>query len=195
MWILLALAVLVQPTSAFIPGTNKWVTGLITKSPKGLPYRNKPYDVVVEETPIKYAKGQRLNPNDVAKSVRKEVTHILILPGFAQSTSDYTKEGSLAPNLIGRGGWKKEQIHALPVKRLDWLSTIMHGMMDVDFVAALMGMPGNGAPPDRLPYLWYLRRVAKAIREIDESVKADHGPDGSAKVILVGHSAGGWLAR
>ena len=139
--------------------------------------------------------GYRLDPDHVANLARKELTHILILPGFATSTNDYTAEGSLAPNLAGKGGWARDQIHVLPVERLDWLTVWQHGLVDFDFLAALSGLPGRGAPPDRLPYRWYLKRVAEAVRGIDNQVKSKHGVNAKAKIILIGHSAGGWLGR
>lgn len=142
------------------------------------------------------SKGRRLNPADVAKAARKECTHVLICPGFATSSKDYSEEGSLAPNLVGRNGLKKEQVHVLPMKRTDWLSIWPEGLKDKDFVSALVGIPGaKGAPPDHMPYRWYLKRVAQVIRQIDQGVKDQYGDDTNAKVILIGHSAGGWLAR
>lgn len=148
----------------------------------------------VEAAAAVLIQGRRLDPNDVANLTRKELTHLLILPGFASSTNDYTQEGSLAPSL-GMCGWQKEHIHVLPMERTDWLSVWKYGLMDSDFIAALTGGSGSGAPPDRLPYRWYLKRVAQAVRDIDRQVKSEQGPNAKAKIILIGHSAGGWLGR
>lgn len=140
--------------------------------------------------------GPRINPREIAAAARKDCTHILICPGFATSTEDYTCEGSLAPNLVGRGGWKDENIHVLPVERFNWLNVYNGGLRNLTFIGALLGLPdSHGMPPDAEPYRWYLKRIARAIRDIDEGVKADFGPNAGAKVILIGHSAGGWLAR
>jgi hypothetical protein len=140
--------------------------------------------------------GRRINPREIAAAARKDCTHILICPGFATSTEDYTCEGSLAPNLVGRGGWKDENIHVLPVERSDWLNVWTSGLRDLNFIGALLGRPDSqGMPPDAEPYRWYLKRIARAIRDIDDGVKAEFGPNAAAKVILIGHSAGGWLAR
>jgi pimeloyl-ACP methyl ester carboxylesterase len=116
-----------------------------------------------------------------------EHTHILILPGFATETEDYTRPGSLAPNLLKRG-WEQSQVHVLPMKRLDWSTTIVRGAMDKNFWQ-------GSARPDGPAYSWYLSRVASEIRKIDNQVKKEHGENAKAKIVLVGHSAGGWLAR
>ena len=119
-----------------------------------------------------------------------ENTHILILPGFSTSTDDYTKKGSLKPNLMNRG-WSNENVHVLPVEKHDWFTnTIFQGMIlrAYDFF-------NSQIKPNSPAYSWYLNRVASEIERIDQSVKSQHGPNAKAKVILVGHSAGGWLAR
>lgn len=113
--------------------------------------------------------------------------HILILPGFGTKSEDYTRDGSLAPNLVNRG-WNQDQVHVLPVNRIDWINAIILGALDGDY---LKGM----ATPLSAAYLWYIHRVSDEIRKIDQQVKKDHGENAKAKIILVGHSAGGWLAR
>ena len=115
--------------------------------------------------------------------------HILILPGFGTRSEDYTRDDSLAPNLVNRG-WKEDQVHVLPVSRIDWMNALVLGACDGDY---LKGM----ATPLSAAYLWYIHRVADEIRKIDEQVKkeANGNSNAKAKIILVGHSAGGWLAR
>ena len=116
-----------------------------------------------------------------------EHTHILILPGFCTETEDYTRPGSLAPNLLKRG-WDESQVHVLPMKRIDWATTLVCGAIDKNFWQ-------GSAKPDGPAYSWYLSRVANEIRNIDTQVKKEHGEHAKAKIVLVGHSAGGWLAR
>lgn len=102
---------------------------------------------------------------------------LLILPGFGNDSGDYTMEGSLVSSLITRG-WSEDQINVLQVERSDWLTVFLRGIFDLKFWQA-------NASPNRPAFRWYLEKVADAIGELDEN----------ESVILVGHSAGGWLAR
>jgi pimeloyl-ACP methyl ester carboxylesterase len=129
----------------------------------------------------------RFSPSSLRAINVPEHTHILILPGFATESEDYLKPGSLAPNLKVRG-WQDDQIHVLPIQRLDWAQILLKGMMDLQF------WKGTAAP-NRPAYCWYLSRVAGEIRRIDQQVKKEHGQEAKAKIVLIGHSAGGWLAR
>jgi pimeloyl-ACP methyl ester carboxylesterase len=101
----------------------------------------------------------------------------LILPGFGNASEDYTKEGSLVSSLRQRG-WSETQIDVLPVKRADWLQVFLRGALDLEFWKA-------NAPPSRPAFKWYLDRIAHKVQELAED----------ESVILLGHSAGGWLAR
>lgn len=114
-------------------------------------------------------------------------SHILVLPGFGTQTSDYTRRDSLAPNLVRRG-WDESRVHVLPVTRFDWIATLVNGALDSDFLH-------GAASPARPAYFWYLQRVAREIQRIDQQVKKEYGEEVKAKIIIVGHSAGGWLAR
>jgi hypothetical protein len=114
-------------------------------------------------------------------------SHILVLPGFGTETSDYTRRDSLAPNLVRRG-WDESRVHVLPVTRFDWIATLVNGALDSDFLH-------GAASPARPAYFWYLQRVAREIQRIDQQVKKEYGEEAKAKIIIVGHSAGGWLAR
>lgn len=101
---------------------------------------------------------------------------ILILPGFGNDASDYflsqAPQGSLYQSLTTRG-WN---VDVLQMERLDWLQVFTKGILDLKF------WKGDAAP-NRPAFSWYLDRVEKAIRDSEE------------KVIIVAHSAGGWLAR
>jgi len=72
-----------------------------------------------------------------------------------------------------------EIVETLPVVRADWLRVI-GGLLDADF------RDGN-APPETA-FGWYLDRVDDAVEELQAQNSGE-------KVLLVAHSAGGWLAR
>lgn len=102
---------------------------------------------------------------------------VLILPGFGNDSSDYllpqAPQGSLLQSLKNRG-W--EDIEILPVQRSDWLNVFLRGALDWQFWTGV-------APATRPAFSWYLQRIADAM------------PDDDRRVLLVCHSAGGWLAR
>ncbi len=116
-----------------------------------------------------------------APSIKKpsipENVKLLILPGFGNDSVDYTMEQSLVSSLQERG-WKSEQIIVLPVERADWLQVFLRGALDWKFWT-------SEAPPTRQAFSWYLQRISKQI----ELLKEDE------KMVLLGHSAGGWLGR
>lgn len=113
--------------------------------------------------------------------------HFLILPGFFNDSQDYVMEGSLIPSLKSRG-FSSDRIHVLPVKRLDWLTVFLFGVLDMEFWKSSMA-------PTRDSFSWYLKRVSEQVDRIvtDEVTKGARKED--VKVVLIGHSAGGWLAR
>jgi len=67
----------------------------------------------------------------------------------------------------------------VPVKRPDWLQVFIRGLGDEDFRA------GNGTAS--VAFGWYLDATQALV---EESVRQSKSP-----VVMVGHSAGGWLAR
>jgi pimeloyl-ACP methyl ester carboxylesterase len=109
---------------------------------------------------------------------------LLILPGFGNNSEDYflpqAPQGSLVASLQKRG-WSADQICVLPLQRTDWLQVFWNGAFDLEFWQA-------NASADRPAFAWYLNRVADCIRELTAE-------DDDASVVLIGHSAGGWLAR
>lgn len=109
---------------------------------------------------------------------------LLILPGFGNDPVDYdlpqAPEGSLTRSLRERG-WATEQIHKLPMRRTDWFRVFLRGCLDPRFWA-------GDAPPTRPAFAWYLQRIQSTVEEMC----ADSDDDA---VVLVAHSAGGWLAR
>ena len=105
---------------------------------------------------------------------------IVILPGFGNDSNDYrlpqAPQGSLVQSLHKRG-W--EDVQVLPVNRLDWLRVFINGLFDIQF---WLGRAEATNPAFR----WYLERVGAAI---------DAAANDEKNVLLVCHSAGGWLAR
>ncbi|GLC46697.1 hypothetical protein PLESTB_001353700 [Pleodorina starrii] len=105
---------------------------------------------------------------------------IVILPGFGNASIDYTepfgsKEAAIATRLAVRG-W---QPFVVPVERKDWFG-VARGLLTRGFWrGSLTTHPG---------YTWYLERVAATVEQAMRETGAD-------QVVLVGHSAGGWLGR
>jgi pimeloyl-ACP methyl ester carboxylesterase len=93
---------------------------------------------------------------------------ILILPGLGNCTEDYT---SLKASLEARGA---RRVEVLPVQRIDWLRNAA-GLLDPAY--------WKGTLQPRPILDWYLDRVDALIEEVGEDVT------------VIGHSAGGWLAR
>lgn len=116
---------------------------------------------------------------------------VLILPGFGNDAQDYISPpilskdegsapatGSFVDSLLRRG-WQKEQIHVLPLQRYEWLQVFLYGCFDVQFWQGT-------APPTNPAFRWYLQRVHAVMESFQDE---DH------EVVLIGHSAGGWLGR
>eukprot|EP00892_Ulva_mutabilis_P002429 jgi/Ulvmu1/12187/UM085_0051.1 len=107
---------------------------------------------------------------------------VVILPGFGNRSTDYTSpfgeetaDESLASALESRGF----QCNVVPVLRKDWLR-VAQGITSLDFWRC-----GLTTHPS---YSWYLQRLKSTVRDALET-------SGAEQVILVGHSAGGWLGR
>jgi pimeloyl-ACP methyl ester carboxylesterase len=135
----------------------------------------------------------------------------LILPGFGNDAQDYLRPGSLVESLAKRGwstttttsdqdrnatnavvtakgadGIATNQVRVLPIARTDWLQVFWRGCFDVQFWQ-------NTADATRPAFAWYLNAVATEL----EHLVADDADDDTTttRVILIGHSAGGWLGR
>ena len=103
---------------------------------------------------------------------------LLILPGFGNASEDYTspfgqEEASLASALRRRGF----TVDVLPVERRDWFN-VAKALFSPNFY--------SGRCTASEGYRWYLDRVALAVQRRESA---------GQRVTLVGHSAGGWLAR
>lgn len=116
---------------------------------------------------------------------------IVILPGFGNASRDYdapfgNADASLAAALRARGF---ENLHVVPVERKDWIKV---GKMI--FTTGYWTGNLNSTDPG---YTWYLERVKETVEAAQKTAAAAESiqdPEGY-KVVLVGHSAGGWLAR
>jgi hypothetical protein len=113
---------------------------------------------------------------------------VVILPGFGNADIDYVtplgadESVGLKACLEKRGF---DTVEVVPVDRADWLR-VAGGLLDADFRA------GEGTPDGRA-FGWYLERTGEAVRKAKANAAA--AGDTDARVLLVGHSAGGWLAR
>lgn len=111
---------------------------------------------------------------------------VVICPGFGNDIVDYDTPLQ-QPSEVGfksvlsRRGFDPEMIYTVPVQRSDWIR-VAGGLLDIpDFYT------GN-AKPTGFGYGWYLDRLR-------ETVNRAYQESGGQRVLLVGHSAGGWLAR
>jgi len=120
--------------------------------------------------------------------VLSDAPPIIILPGFGNDQVDYIspngfpKEVGLQAALHRRG---VGNVLVVPIDRLQWLN-VARGLTDLKFVA-------GDAQPEGPAFSWY---VHKAKATVERAFAARHavGAD-DARVVLLGHSAGGWLAR
>ena len=116
---------------------------------------------------------------------------IVILPGFGNDTEDYESpfgdaRRGLAPRLRRRGF----VVETVRLRRRDWLR-----------VARALGSPAywRGQADVAPGYYWYLLRVAAAVRRAEkkwmEANNEGENKEEKPRVVLVAHSAGGWLGR
>ena len=122
-------------------------------------------------------------------SVVRAFCPVVICPGFGNDSIDYDTplEQSADVGLksvLARRGFEYDQIYTVPVKRGDWIK-VAGGLLDIpDFYT------GNAKPTGR-GYGWYLERLKETV---DLAYEQQEG-DTKEKVLVIGHSAGGWLAR
>ncbi len=114
---------------------------------------------------------------------------VVICPGFGNDSIDYDTplkqpEEVGLKSVMARRGFDPSQIYTVPVKRADWIR-VAGGLLDVpDFYL------GN-AKPTGFGYGWYLKRLKETV---DLAYDQQEGAN-KEKVLVIGHSAGGWLAR
>mmetsp|Transcript_63890 Transcript_63890/g.71522 ORF Transcript_63890/g.71522 Transcript_63890/m.71522 type:complete len:455 (-) Transcript_63890:101-1465(-) len=111
---------------------------------------------------------------------------VVICPGFGNDSIDYDTPLEQAAevglqSVLARRGFAATQIYTVPIKRQDWLR-VATGLLDIpDFYV-------GRAKPTGLGYGWYVKRLK-------ETVDRAYTESGGEKVLVIGHSAGGWLAR
>lgn len=113
-------------------------------------------------------------------------TPIVICPGFGNDSIDYDCPLEQPPSkglktILSTRGFDIDNIYTVPIKRTDWIR-VGGGLFDIPNFYI------NQARPDGLGYGWYIRRLK-------ECVDLAYEESGGEKVILIAHSAGGWLAR
>lgn len=111
---------------------------------------------------------------------------VVICPGFGNDMVDYdTPLGQSSEvglrSVLGRRGFDLDAVSTVPVKRGDWVR-VAGGLIDPGFYR-------GDARPSGPGYGWYVDRLK---REVDLAYEAGGGEE---RVMLIGHSAGGWLAR
>eukprot|EP00536_Pseudo-nitzschia_multiseries_P001052 jgi/Psemu1/294262/fgenesh1_pm.13_\ len=124
---------------------------------------------------------------------------VVICPGFGNDSIDYStpldqpEEVGLI-SVLARRGFDPDQIYTVPVQRSDWIR-VAGGLLDVP------GFYLGTAKPTGPGYGWYVKRlretVDRAYREQKPQSADGNGNRNAApqKVLVIGHSAGGWLAR
>lgn len=119
---------------------------------------------------------------------------IVICPGFGNDSIDYLyplkqpRSKSLIESLEKRG-FNPSRIYTIPIKRTDWIRVAL-GLLDVPRFYT------GDALPTGLGYGWYIQRLKDTVNKAySESIGNDGGNLDGTKVILIAHSAGGWLAR
>ena len=110
-------------------------------------------------------------------------TPIVILPGFGNADVDYKTPFNQPEELgfcsvLARRGFEDVTVVELP--RWEWVR-VAGGLFDLDFWL-------NRQKPESLAYGWYVERARRTIVAASER-------NGGARVLVIGHSAGGWLAR
>ncbi|CAA0827169.1 alpha/beta-Hydrolases superfamily protein [Striga hermonthica] len=114
----------------------------------------------------------RLSRSDSVSSAPTTYRPAVILPGLGNNTNDYDKLALIlrdygVPCVVAR------------VSRIDWLRNAA-GLLDSNY--------WRGTLRPRPVLDWYLERVGEAVMEAKELAQG-------STLSLIGHSAGGWLAR
>jgi len=105
---------------------------------------------------------------------------VVILPGFGNDCIDYINPLNKGSTFSIKTALEKRgcSVTVLPIKRASWLN-IAKGAFDKKFWS-------YECRPEEL-YNFYMKQVDSTIREVVDKEKSP--------VIVIGHSAGGWLAR
>ena len=135
---------------------------------------------------VKYMNSNCINYGDGSPASLSKIP-IVICPGFGNDQIDYLNPlnqgeeyGFVA--VLARRGFDPNLIRVLPLERYEWIK-VARGLFDIPNFYT-----GN-CRPEGLGYGWYVKRLRRTIEE------AYVNAGNKEKVIVIGHSAGGWLAR
>ena len=126
-------------------------------------------------------------PAPTPKVILASAPPIVILPGFGNDQEDYMTPNGL-PEEVGLQAALARRGAAsvvVPIRRPMWLN-VAKGLSDVGFLT------GN-AQPEGPAFSWYVESARATVQAAVEARAAAGGAD--SRCVLVGHSAGGWLAR
>lgn len=115
----------------------------------------------------------------------------VVLPGFGNDQADYVTPNGLPAEVglqavLARRG--AGAVSVVPIVRTDWVN-VAKGAADLKFIA-------GDAQPEGPAFRWYLQKAQLTIERAVAARRAQAGhSEVDARVVLIGHSAGGWLAR
>jgi pimeloyl-ACP methyl ester carboxylesterase len=114
----------------------------------------------------------------------------VILPGFGNDQNDYIIPNGYPAEVGFQAALKRrgvQGVSVVPISRPDWLG-VARGLSDPKFLS-------GDAQPEGPAFSWYIDKARQCIEEaVAERRRASAGKS-DGRVVLVGHSAGGWLAR
>jgi len=127
--------------------------------------------------------GIKMTGSKPKQSIDK--TPVVICPGFGNDSIDYETPLGQSRDIglvsaLERRGFSPNLVQIVPVRRVDW-ARVAGGLLDPSFYRGEALPTGKG-------YGWYVQRVR-------ETIDQAYMEGGGEKVLLLGHSAGGWLAR
>ncbi|KAL7524715.1 hypothetical protein ACHAXR_000684, partial [Thalassiosira sp. AJA248-18] len=144
--------------------------------------QNKRFYLINDEQPVA---SKKTAAEDAVSHLSK--IPIVICPGFCNDKIDYSNPLNQGDDCgfvstLARRGFDPKLIKTMPLERYEWIRV----------AAGLFDFPNfytGNCRPEGLGYGWYVRRLRKTIEQAYEMAGRKE------KVILIGHSAGGWLAR
>jgi len=165
------------------PGRHTWHLESHRAAPR-LPLGPRRTEVVLQAGGGPEADQERSTATANKQAIKTSVQRppVVILPGFGNADVDYKtplgqpEEKGLVAALTRRGF----DVSVMKIPRWEWIR-VASGVFDLDWWSGVQR-------PDSLAYGWYLRRARRLI--VDASDR-----NGGARVLVLGHSAGGWLAR
>jgi len=124
-------------------------------------------------------------PNEADKQRLYNIP-VVICPGFGNDQIDYSNPLNQGTDYgfvtaLARRGFNPDLIRVMPLRRYEWVR-VAGGLFDPNFYT-------GKCQPDGPGYGWYVNRLRKTIYEAYQLGGCNE------KVLLIGHSAGGWLGR